>query len=172
MSWLSGHRSGVVRWIIVAVAVVVAGSGRAGFLETVRSSAADAALGAAMDTYTAPLARAGRPGREWSLRDLQRSLQGRQSAVCRGGQAIWLAVRGSQGALLCRRHLRGSGPERLGRDGVEDRGRFVEPQSFKPGQAGAGRPLSPDGPRRTGHRPLQRAGRQALGDRARRDGAA
>lgn len=58
--WLSGHRSGVVRWAIVAVAVVVLGGGSL-VLWTVRSSAANTALGAALDTYVAPLAQPGLP---------------------------------------------------------------------------------------------------------------
>jgi tetratricopeptide (TPR) repeat protein len=59
-SWLSGHRSGVVRWIVSAVVVVVlviAGLVTFGL----RSTAADSALGAALDTYTAPLAEPGAP---------------------------------------------------------------------------------------------------------------
>ena len=60
MSWLSGHRSGVVRWAIGARC----GSGvgdRSTIFWNVRSSAADIALGAAMDTYNAPLAQPGAP---------------------------------------------------------------------------------------------------------------
>jgi predicted negative regulator of RcsB-dependent stress response len=59
-SWLSGHRSGVVRWSITVAAVVILGGGSL-VLWTVRSSAADTALGAALDTYTAPLAQPGAP---------------------------------------------------------------------------------------------------------------
>jgi len=60
VSWLSGHRSGVVRWIVsavVAVILVIA----ALVVFTVRSTSADSALGAALDTYTAPLAEPGAP---------------------------------------------------------------------------------------------------------------
>jgi tetratricopeptide (TPR) repeat protein len=60
MSWLSGHRSGVLRWIIVAVAVVVVGVAALVFWN-LRATAADTALGAALDAYTAPLAQPGAP---------------------------------------------------------------------------------------------------------------
>ena len=59
-SWLSGHRSGVVRWAVsAAVAVIVIGGGLAYW--NFRSTAADAALGAAMDIYIMPLAQPGAP---------------------------------------------------------------------------------------------------------------
>lgn len=59
-NWVSGHRSGVLRWVIVggvALALVI------GALITwsLRSTAADTALGAAMDTFNAPLAQPGLP---------------------------------------------------------------------------------------------------------------
>ncbi len=60
MSWLSGHRSGVLRWVIVAVVVVVAGVAALVYWN-LRSSAADAALDAALDIYNAPLALPGAP---------------------------------------------------------------------------------------------------------------
>jgi tetratricopeptide (TPR) repeat protein len=60
MSWLSGHRSGVLRWVIVGVVVLVAGIASLVFLNF-RSTTADAALDAAMDVYTAPLAQPGAP---------------------------------------------------------------------------------------------------------------
>lgn len=60
VSWISGHRSGVMRWLIgggailvLAIALLVTWS--------FRSTAADTALGAAMDTYNAPLAQPGLP---------------------------------------------------------------------------------------------------------------
>ena len=60
MSWVSGHRSGVLKWvavlgvvIILAVAAVVYWS--------MRSTTADSALGVALDTYDAPLALPGAP---------------------------------------------------------------------------------------------------------------
>jgi tetratricopeptide (TPR) repeat protein len=59
-SWVSGHRSGVMRWVIVGAVVLVLVIGALIFW-TLRSSAADTALGAAMDTYNAPLAQPGLP---------------------------------------------------------------------------------------------------------------
>lgn len=60
MSWLSGHRSGVTRWVIVAIAVVVVGIASL-VLWTLRSNAAETALNAALDTYNSPLAQPGAP---------------------------------------------------------------------------------------------------------------
>jgi predicted negative regulator of RcsB-dependent stress response len=54
-SWVSGHRSGVLRWVIVGAVVLVLCIGALVFW-SMRSAAADSALGAAMDTYNAPLA--------------------------------------------------------------------------------------------------------------------
>jgi len=59
-SWVSGHRSGVLRWVIVGGAALVLTVGALIFW-SFRSTAADTALGAAMDTYTAPLAQPGLP---------------------------------------------------------------------------------------------------------------
>jgi len=60
MNWVSGHRSGVVHWIIVAVVVVVAVA-TVLFYWGWNSSKADTALGAAMDIYTSPLSQPGAP---------------------------------------------------------------------------------------------------------------
>jgi len=60
VSWLSGHRSGVVRWV-VSVVVVAALAIAAVVFFNVRGTAADSALGAALDTYSAPLAQPGAP---------------------------------------------------------------------------------------------------------------
>lgn len=60
VSWVSVHRSGVLRWVIVAVVILAVGIGGIVFW-SLRSSAADTALGAAMDTYNAPLATPGAP---------------------------------------------------------------------------------------------------------------
>ena len=60
VSWLSGHRSGVVRSVILAVValgLVIA----ALIFWNQRSTAADSALGAAMDTYAGALAQPGLP---------------------------------------------------------------------------------------------------------------
>jgi tetratricopeptide (TPR) repeat protein len=60
VSWVSGHRSGVLRWAIGAVAVLVLAAG-ALIYWNMRSTAANSALGAALDTYDAPLAQPGAP---------------------------------------------------------------------------------------------------------------
>ncbi len=63
VSWVSGHRSGVAR-LAVAVAAVVLLVAAGLIFWNVRSSAADTALGAALDTYTSPLAEPGAPARK------------------------------------------------------------------------------------------------------------
>lgn len=59
-SWLSGHRSGVLRWAISGIAVVVLGAAALIFWN-VSSTSANTALGSALDTYTAGLAQPGAP---------------------------------------------------------------------------------------------------------------
>jgi predicted negative regulator of RcsB-dependent stress response len=59
-SWIGEHKTSVVRWLISAGVVLVLGAG-ALIYWYLRSSAADAALGAALDVYTAPLALPGAP---------------------------------------------------------------------------------------------------------------
>jgi len=60
VSWLSGHRSGVVRWAIIGVVVLAVVVGGLVFWN-MKSAAADSALGTAMDTYDGPLAQPGAP---------------------------------------------------------------------------------------------------------------
>ena len=60
VSWVSGHRSGVLRWSIAAAVVVALCIGGAIYWN-VRAAAADSALGAALDTYDAALATPGAP---------------------------------------------------------------------------------------------------------------
>ncbi len=60
VTWLSGHRSGVVRGVVTLAAIVILLVG-AGVFMSVNSSAANAALGAAIDTYSSPLAIPGAP---------------------------------------------------------------------------------------------------------------
>jgi tetratricopeptide (TPR) repeat protein len=60
VSWVSGHRSGVLRWAIAAVVVLALGIGALVFWN-LRTTAADTALGAALDTYDAALATPGAP---------------------------------------------------------------------------------------------------------------
>jgi tetratricopeptide (TPR) repeat protein len=60
VTWLSGHRAGVVRWAIACAVLLVLALGGLVYWNF-QSSAADAALGAALDTYTTPLAEPGAP---------------------------------------------------------------------------------------------------------------
>ena len=60
VSWVSGHRSGVLRWaitVVVVLALVIGGL----IFWNLRSTAADSALGVALDTYDAALATPGAP---------------------------------------------------------------------------------------------------------------
>jgi tetratricopeptide (TPR) repeat protein len=90
MSWLSGHRSGVVRWIISAVVVLVAIA--AGLVYwNLRSTAAEAALGAALEVYNAPLGQPGAPleqGEYSSAND--RSKEANREFVAVAGDFGWL----------------------------------------------------------------------------------
>ncbi|MGA8540881.1 MAG: hypothetical protein WB566_15365, partial [Terriglobales bacterium] len=60
VSWLSGHRSGVLRWVISGAAVVVLVVGALVFWN-LQTGAADKALGAAVDLYAMPLTQPGAP---------------------------------------------------------------------------------------------------------------
>ena len=60
MSWVSGHRSGVLKWSLVAAIALLLVVGGLVFW-SFQSSAADKALGAALDTYDAPLLQPGAP---------------------------------------------------------------------------------------------------------------
>ena len=59
-SWIGEHKSSVLRWVIAAGVVLVLVVGALIFW-FMRSSAADNALGAALDVYTSPLAPPGAP---------------------------------------------------------------------------------------------------------------
>jgi predicted negative regulator of RcsB-dependent stress response len=60
VSWVTEHRSGLVRWVITGVVVVALVVGGLVFWN-MQSSTADAALGAALDTYGAALSTPGIP---------------------------------------------------------------------------------------------------------------
>ena len=65
VTWLSGHRTNVVRWAIGAAAILVVGIGFLVFWN-MQESAAEVALGKALDIYTAPLALPGVPAESGS----------------------------------------------------------------------------------------------------------
>jgi len=90
VSWLSGHRSSVVRWAISAAVVVVLGLGALIFWN-VRSASADTALGAAMDIYSAPLAEPGAPPEKNAYAtSIERSKAANQQFVTVAQQYSWL----------------------------------------------------------------------------------
>lgn len=60
VSWIGEHRSGVLRWVIVATVVLVVVVGALVFW-TMQTTAADNALGTAIDAYTTPLNAPGAP---------------------------------------------------------------------------------------------------------------
>lgn len=60
VSWVTEHRSGVVRWVVGAVIALVVVVGGLVFWN-LRSSAGENALGAALDTYSMPLNQPGAP---------------------------------------------------------------------------------------------------------------
>ena len=91
VSWLSGHRSGVVRWIVSVAVVVVLGVAALVFW-SVRSSAANTALGAALDVYSAPLAQPGVPVEKGVYSTSgERSKAANQQFVAVASQYGWLS---------------------------------------------------------------------------------
>ncbi len=90
VSWVSGHRSGVLRWAIVALVVVAAVVGGLIFW-TLRSAAADGGLGAALDTYDAALATPGAPAEAGTYSTAaDRSRAANQQFVAAAQQYGWL----------------------------------------------------------------------------------
>ena len=63
VTWLSGHRSGVMRWVVSVAVVILLGAGFLIFWN-IKATAANAALGAALDTYGASLAEPGAPAQQ------------------------------------------------------------------------------------------------------------
>lgn len=91
VSWLSGHRSGVVRWIVSVAVVVILGVAALVFW-SVRSSAANTALGAALDVYSAPLAQPGAPAEKGVYSTSgERSKAANQQFVAVASQYGWLS---------------------------------------------------------------------------------
>ncbi len=60
VDWMSGHRSGILRWAVTAGIILVVVVGLAVFW-SIKTNAAEQALGAALDVYTTPLAAPGAP---------------------------------------------------------------------------------------------------------------
>lgn len=91
MSWISGHRSGVLRWVVVAAAVLGV-SALALAYWTWDSTKAENALGAAMDTYNSPLAQPGAPAEKGVYSTAaDRSKAANQQFVAVAGQYRWLS---------------------------------------------------------------------------------
>jgi len=83
VTWLSGHRTNVVRWAVSAAVVLVLGLGLLIFWNT-QQSAAGTALGQALDTYSAPLALPGappQPGTYATSKDRSKAANGQFKAV-------------------------------------------------------------------------------------------
>jgi predicted negative regulator of RcsB-dependent stress response len=90
VTWLSGHRSGVMRWAITAGVVLVVGAGLLVFWN-VREASANAALGAAMDTYSAFLAEPGAPPQKGTFATAaERSKAANQQFEAVANQYGWL----------------------------------------------------------------------------------
>jgi len=107
--WLSGHRSGVLRWVVSVGAVALLCIGGLVYW-TVRTSAADSALGAALDVYDAPLAMPGAPAETGVYATAsERSLAAHQQFAAVADKYSWL----SEGAKA--RYFAGVTDQELGR---------------------------------------------------------
>jgi len=90
VNWVSGHRSGVLRWVIGASVVLIVGVAVVVFWN-VRKASADAALGAALDVYSAPLAEPGAPAQTGVYATLhERSKAANQQFAIVAQQYGWL----------------------------------------------------------------------------------
>jgi tetratricopeptide (TPR) repeat protein len=91
MSWLSGHRSSVQRWVIVSIAVLVVGAGALGFTAW-SSGKAQTALNDALDVYSAPLALPGAPTANGSYAtNAERAKAANQKFIAVAGSYGWLS---------------------------------------------------------------------------------
>jgi tetratricopeptide (TPR) repeat protein len=90
VEWVSGHRSGVTRWVIsgaIALVVIVA----ALIFWNIRSASADTALGTALDAYSAPLLAPGAPASNgFYATSAERSKAANQQFVSVAQQYGWL----------------------------------------------------------------------------------
>jgi predicted negative regulator of RcsB-dependent stress response len=90
VTWVSGHRSGILRWAISAAVVIVLGVASLVFWN-LRSTSADTALGEALDTYSASLALPGAPPQKGvSATSAERSKAANQQFTAVAKQFGWL----------------------------------------------------------------------------------
>lgn len=90
VTWVSGHRSGILRWAISAAVVIVLGVASLIFWN-LRSTSADTALGEALDTYSASLALPGAPPQKGvSATSAERSKAANQQFAAVAKQFGWL----------------------------------------------------------------------------------
>ena len=90
VNWVSGHRSGVLRWVIGAAVVLILGVAFVVFWN-VREASANAALGAALDVYSAPLAEPGAPAQTGVYASInERSKAANQQFAAVAQQYGWL----------------------------------------------------------------------------------
>lgn len=114
VTWLSGHRSNVMPWAISATAVLVLGVGMLIFWN-VREGAAETALGAALDTYSAPLALPGGPVQKGEYAtSTERSKAANQQFQAVADKYGWLPEGGKA------RYFTGVTAQELGQTGVAE----------------------------------------------------
>jgi tetratricopeptide (TPR) repeat protein len=90
VSWVTEHRSGVMRWLVTGGIVIVVLVGALVFWN-IKSSAAESALGAALDTYSAQLNIPGAPAEKGSYATAQdRSKAANQQFVDVAKKYGWL----------------------------------------------------------------------------------
>jgi tetratricopeptide (TPR) repeat protein len=91
VTWVSGHRSGVIRAVVLLAVVVLVLVG-AGVFVNLRASAAGAALGSALDVYSAPLLPPGAPPENGVyISAAERSKAANQKFVAVADQYGWLS---------------------------------------------------------------------------------
>jgi tetratricopeptide (TPR) repeat protein len=91
MSWLSGHRSSVQRWVIVSIAALVVVAAGLGFTAW-SSSKAQTALNEALDVYSAPLVQPGAPAGNGSYAtNADRAKAANQLFAAVAGKYGWLS---------------------------------------------------------------------------------
>ena len=153
ITWVSGHRSSVVRLVVAIVAAVLLIAAGLIFWN-VRSSAADTALGAALDIYTAPLAEPGAPPvKGIYATSAERAKAANQQFAAVAQQYGWL----SQGTKAA--YFAGVTYAELGQNGPAEESLKKAADASNRNIANLAklalsRPLPPDQSRCPGHRPL------------------